>query len=135
MAEFATLKEQSRTGHLKNSFSYFDVSDGEHPERVYHAFILGLLVNLQATHEVTSNRESGYGLYDVMIIPKNPAKLGIILEFKRSDSEAEMASDLDKALAQIDARQYASVLHTRGIQKILKLGVVFWKKKVSVKAG
>ena len=56
-----------------NNISYFDVS-GKEPEKVYHAFVLGMLVSLSNTYEVKSNKESGYGRYDVMIIPKDISK-------------------------------------------------------------
>ena len=56
-----------------NNLSYFDVS-GKEPEKVYHAFVLGMLISLSNTHEVKSNKESGYGRYDVMIIPKDISK-------------------------------------------------------------
>ena len=70
------------------SFSYFDIS-GQEPESFYHAFVLGMLVSLSTTHQVKSNRESGYGRYDVMIIPHDKNKLGIIIEFKKVDPEDE----------------------------------------------
>ena len=69
--------------YVERSLSYFDIS-GEEPERVYHAFVLGMLVALSNTHYVLSNKESGYGRYDVMIIPKDISKIGIIIEFKKA---------------------------------------------------
>ena len=69
--------------YVEKSLSYFDVS-GEEPEKVYHSFVLGMLVSLNRTHHVLSNRESGYGRYDVMVIPKDIVKPGIIIEFKRA---------------------------------------------------
>ncbi len=58
---------------VEKTFSMFDTGEGE-PEKVYHAFVPGLLVSQQDTYEVKSNRETGYGRYDVMLIPKTPAK-------------------------------------------------------------
>jgi len=66
------------------SISYFDIS-GKEPEKFYHAFVLGMLVSLQATHQIKSNRESGYGRYDVMVIPKDHGQPGVIIEFKKVD--------------------------------------------------
>ena len=68
--------------YARNSLSYFDVS-GDQSEKVYHAFVLGMLIALSNNYEVLSNRESGYGRYDVCIIPRDTSKLGIIIEFKR----------------------------------------------------
>ena len=67
-----------------SNLSYFDVS-GKEPERVYHAFVLGMLVSLSNEYEVKSNKESGYGRYDVMIITKDISNIGIIIEFKKVD--------------------------------------------------
>ena len=93
---------------ILNTMSYYDIPQDE-PERVYHAFVLGLLVNLEG-YEVKSNRESGYGRYDVCLIPKNPSALGIIMEFKK----VKLAEDLEKAaedaLRQIEVERYAQDL-------------------------
>ncbi len=59
---------------LLSAVSVFDISASE-PEKIYHAFVLGMLLGLSDTHEVKSNRESGYGRYDVILIPKKPAGL------------------------------------------------------------
>ena len=116
-----------------NNISYFDVS-GKEPEKVYHAFVLGMLISLSNTHEVKSNKESGYGRYDVMIIPKDNSKLGIIMEFKKiddfmKDTTSEAAI---KALKQIEDRKYETELIKDGIKKILKLAIVFKGKEVCV---
>ncbi len=67
---------------LLSAFSFFDVSADE-PEKIYHSFVLGMLIGLKDRYEVKSNRESGYGRYDVMLIPKNPQDLGVVFEFKK----------------------------------------------------
>ncbi len=67
---------------LLSAFSFFDVSVDE-PEKIYHSFVLGMLIGLKYRYEVKSNRESGYGRYDVMLIPKNPQDLGVVFEFKK----------------------------------------------------
>jgi hypothetical protein len=119
--------------YIRDTMSYFDFG-GEHPEKFYHALVLGMLVSLSPTHQVLSNRESGYGKYDVMIIPRDISKLGIIIEFKVADSEAEMAEELEEAFVQIEHKQYVAELNTRGIGKVIKLGIVFFGKKVLIKA-
>lgn len=121
--------------YLLESASFFDVQ-GRHPEKFYHGFVLGLIVGLKNTHEVRSNRESGYGMYDVMLIPKDLTKLGLILEFKTvSDSRQDLTKTAEQALAQIKARDYATELRRCGIQKILSVGLAFYGKQVVVLAA
>lgn len=116
------------------SFSYFDVS-GNEPEKFYHAFVLGLLVSLDKTHLVRSNRESGYGRYDVMIIPNDKTLPGIIMEFKKVDKDDDETLEISaqNALEQIEEKQYEQELKDLGINRIIKLAIVFDGKKVLVK--
>ena len=119
--------------YVRESFSYFDVS-GKMPEKVYHAFTLGLLVSLNRTHQVLSNRESGYGRYDVMIIPRDISKLGIIIEFKKYDEEDEESLEelIEEARNQIEDKKYETELLNRGITNIKKLVIVFKGKEVYI---
>ncbi len=113
--------------------SYHDFS-GE-PEKFYHALVMGLLVWLSNSHEIKSNRESGYGRYDIMIIPKNPTGIGYVIEFKAlHDHQKETPETLlDSALEQIEEKKYATELCERGIKNIKKLAIVFKGKEVHVK--
>ena len=122
--------------YLQTSMSYFDAGR-EEPERFYHGFVLGILVALKETHEVRSNRESGLGRYDLMVIPKDKNKLGIIIEFKTaiSGEEKEMQRELQDALDQIETQNYQAELISQGVTKILKLGIVFYKKQMILRAG
>ena len=122
--------------YVVNSMSYFDVGAFE-GEKVYHAFVLGMLVALSDDYEVLSNRESGYGRYDVCIIPRDSTKLGIIIEFKKLDrfdteSEEELA---EEAMQQIEHKNYAASLEYRGVKNILKLAIVFKGKEVFIKSA
>ncbi|MDI6879812.1 MAG: AAA family ATPase [Desulfitobacteriaceae bacterium] len=121
--------------YVQSSFSYFDTG-GKVPEKIYHAFVLGLLVGLRPDYEIKSNREGGYGRYDVMVIPQDTSQAGIIIEFKSVDPEE--VKDLEPiaqlALQQIEAKEYQQELFERGIHKIIKLGIVFRGKEVLVKA-
>ncbi len=113
-------------------FSVHD-SSKEEPERVYHAFVLGLLVSLQKDYEIKSNRESGLGRYDVCLFPKNLDGLGIVLEFKKAkDGEKDLKELAMEAVAQIEKLQYITELKSRGINKILALGLAFQGKNVFV---
>ncbi len=119
-----------------NNLSYFDAS-GKEPERVYHAFVLGMLISLSNDYEVKSNKESGYGRYDVMIIPKEVSRAGIIIEFKKIDyfldDTVEQATK--DALKQIEKKKYETELVQKGVQNIIKLAIVFKGKEVKVTQG
>jgi len=116
-------------------FSYHDIS-GE-PEKVYHALVAGLLIWISNTHEIKSNRESGYGRYDIMIIPQDLRQTGYIIEFKAVDKEDNETVDtaVEAALAQIEEKKYETELIERGIVNIKKLAIVFQGKEVTVKEG
>ena len=104
-------------------FSNFDSgthpSSKSQPERFYHGFVLGLLVELRDRYQVKSNRESGYGRYDVMLIPRNVAENAMILEFKVFDVEEEysLQDTVKSALRQIEEKQYDTELLEAGISK------------------
>ena len=128
--------EEIFSDFVMKNMSYFDVS-GEEPEKVYHAFVLGMIVSLGDKYEVKSNKESGYGRYDVMLIPKNTSKPGIIIEFKRIKDTSLKTIDegVDEALNQIEDNKYEAELQERGVSDILKLAIVFKGKKVKIVEG
>lgn len=116
------------------SISYFDVG-GYEGEKVYHAFVLGMLISLNDSYEVLSNRESGYGRYDVMLIPKDISKLGIVIEFKKLDPDDEetLEETAETALKQIEEKKYIVTLENKGIKNIKELGIVFKGKELYIK--
>ena len=122
-----------------NTFSYFDTGKNpseEEPERFYHGFVLGLMVDLADRYVLTSNRESGFGRYDVMLEPRNPGDDGIILEFKVQDKseERELTDTVKAALNQIEKQKYETLLVEKGIpvDRIRKYGFAFSGKKVLI---
>ncbi len=114
------------------SFSYFDVGDATTPERFYHAFVLGLLVDLRADYNVTSNRESGTGRYDMMLKPRDATKPGFIGEFKKVVAGNDLMAAANEALAQIKTRSYATQLKSENIAPIIYLGFAFAGKESKV---
>ena len=121
------------------TFSTFDTgnkpSEAAEPERFYHGFVLGLLVELAGRYTVTSNRESGFGRYDVLLEPKGDDD-GIILEFKVQDEadEKELTDTVRAALQQIEEKKYETALVSKGVPKerIRKYGFAFRGKKVLI---
>jgi hypothetical protein len=119
--------------YVIQSMSYFD-KDGEHPEKIYHAFVLGLLVHLSGRYLVKSNAESGYGRYDISLVPLDKNGVGVILEFKVVNTlkKETLENAVKSALKQIEDKQYETELRAMGIKEVYKYGVVFEGKKVKV---
>ena len=122
-----------------NTFSYFDTGrrpSGEEPERFYHGFVLGLLVDLQGRYVLTSNRESGFGRYDVLLEPKGETEDAILLEFKVHNPRREKSLEdtIEAALEQLEKKGYAAGLMARGIPKerIRSYGFAFQGKQVLI---
>ncbi|MGL5355549.1 MAG: PD-(D/E)XK nuclease domain-containing protein, partial [Cetobacterium sp.] len=111
---------------FKSSMSYLD---GAKEEKFYHNLILGMMIGLDNSFYIHSNREEGLGRYDLALEPKDKNGVGYIFEFKAASTSE---SDLDKAgaaaLEQIDAKVYEHGLRQRGIVKIVKIGMVFSSK-------
>jgi hypothetical protein len=101
-------------------------------EAFYHAFVLGMLVSLERTHRVRSNRESGMGRADLLILPRQPGQAGAVLEFKRRSGRRSLKSLAAEALQQIQSSRYEVELADAGATPIHRFGVAFAGKEVVV---
>ena len=125
------------------TFSFFDTgtdsSETEEPERFYHGFVLGLIVEQRENYKIRSNRESGFGRYDVMMIPKEHVRKrlsAIVMEFKvyNSRKEQTLEETVQAALQQIEDKHYDAELFAQGFEKgqIRHYGFAFQGKKVLI---
>ena len=113
---------------LRDYVSYHDPAT--QPENFYHGLLLGLSILLQDTYRIESNKESGYGRFDIAFFPKNTNSPGIILELKSTDTGEEPQLAAKKALHQIESKAYAAEFAKEGIRTIWKYGIAFQGKKV-----
>jgi hypothetical protein len=121
---------------VRKTFGQFDIGRNK-AENFYHAFTLGLLVNLDGKYRVISNRESGDGRPDVIILPKDTSKKAVLIEFKiATDSEDEtMQKAVEIALKQIDVKNYIDEINYAGIKEVIKIGIAFCGKTVALGYG
>ena len=125
--------EKAQTGLSKFLESMVSAFDTGAKESFYHGFVLGMTAVLVPDYEVQSNREAGYGRFDVAVFPKDTAKTGLLLEFKTADHEAELADRAEAALKQIKERDYMAPFRARGIGQVHQYGVAFCGKQVLLK--
>ncbi|MBQ5650131.1 MAG: AAA family ATPase, partial [Selenomonadaceae bacterium] len=126
----AVLFEEDLNRILRNSVSYHDAANGE---SFYHGMMLGFCVLLKDTHIVQSNRESGYGRFDLALIPTDRRYYGVIMEFKRAADEGQLEDKALEALAQIEELSYIAEFQQRQIEKVWKYGIAFCGKKVCLR--
>ena len=109
--------------------SYFQTSK-DHIEKVYHAFVLGMLITLKDSYHIESEKESGHGRVDILMTPKNKSQPAIIMEMKVIRPRETVETALDAALKQIEDRNYEAALRQQGCTNIMKLAVTFDGKRV-----
>ena len=107
--------------------------DAANKESFYHGFLLGMTALFVPEYIVESNRESGYGRFDIAIFPKDTSKSGVLMEFKAADSESQLEDKAEEALRQIEEKQYGTEFEKRGISKVWKYGIAFCGKQIHVK--
>ena len=127
-ADFA----ESLENFLRFSVSFYDTAN---KESFYHGLMLGLLAALLPRFEVLSNRESGYGRFDIAIFPKKEQTAGAILEFKVAEKEEELQAKACEALAQIEEKDYLAEFARREVQEVWRYGIAFWGKKCLIVTG
>lgn len=125
--------EELLNDFLVNTLSYYDTS-GRDPEKVYQAFLLGLLAGM-SDFEISSNREAGFGRYDILLRLKNGQGQAIIMELKRLRPKETVEQALASALKQIEDKQYAATLRDAGFTDILKMAITFDGKQVWIQTA
>ena len=113
-----------------NMLSHLDLD--KEMEKIYQVFMIGLIGFLMGKYEIISNDESGYGRYDLAMIPIKSNEKAYLMEFKISKTKKGMEEKAQKVLKQIDEKKYDTRLKARGIKNILKIGVAFYGKEVKV---
>ena len=137
LKDLVTLKldefEQKFKVLVRQMFSFMDVGENT-AENFYHAFVLGMLVGLKDSYYVNSNRESGYGRYDIMLEPKDKNGNSFIMEFKvyREEKEKDINDTIENAKKQIEERKYEENLQEKGFKNITKMVFAFKGKEVKM---
>ena len=117
--------------YIIQSGSYFDFNHNT-PEQIFHIFILGLVVGMRDRYVLSSNKESGFGRYDVMFIPKKLDLAGIILEFKVAKTPELLRERANDALVQIKDMEYMSIFKSHNVKSVLAIGMSFCGKEMDM---
>jgi hypothetical protein len=123
--------EQQLQDAILEIASYHDTSRNKQ-ETFYHGLMLGILSGLKDNYQVKSNRESGKGRYDLIIIPNNRDNLAVVMEFKAVDDESKLQSSAEEALEQINKSKYITEIKSLGITQICTMGIGFSGKDIKV---
>ena len=118
---------------LRDFVSYHDAA--RHPENFYHGLLLGLSVLMNGSYRVESNREAGYGRFDIAFFPLKENAPGVILELKAAKSEEELEPKAKEALGQIEEKAYGAELSRQGVKEIWRYGIAFCGKRVRMEGA
>ena len=116
--------------YLEILVSSFDAAKGK--EAFYHGFVLGLTATLVGSYDIRSNRESGYGRYDIAAFPHEAGTRGIVIECKTAETEDALEAEAQAALAQIEAKDYLAEFRAKGIPGVHRYGIAFCGKRMHV---
>lgn len=116
--------------YLEVLTSSFDAQKGK--EAFYHGFVLGLTATLTGDYRIRSNRESGFGRYDIAAFPRKAGERGMVIECKQAESENALETKAQEALEQIKARDYDAEFRAQGVENVLHYGISFCGKHVHV---
>ena len=116
--------------YLEILVSSFDAAKGK--EAFYHGFVLGLTATLVGSYDIRSNRESGYGRYDIAAFPHEAGTPGIVIECKTAETEDALEAEAQAALAQIEAKDYLAEFRAKGIPGVHRYGIAFCGKRMHV---
>lgn len=125
----AAVFEEELQEILLKMVSFYDTKSRE---GFYHGLLLGMTGLLLGAYDVASNRESGYGRFDLAIFPNQPERTGVVMEFKVADTEDALEEKAAAALAQITAKAYTTEFEKRGVQRVWRYGIAFCGKKVKI---
>ncbi|RZI47608.1 hypothetical protein EDM53_01055 [Rickettsiales endosymbiont of Peranema trichophorum] len=117
------------TSYIMQSGSYFDFNKNT-PEQVFHVFILGLVVGLRGEYYIRSNQESGLGRFDVVMLPKQSGRAGILLEFKATDDPKKLKAKAKEGLKQVKDKQYLELFKQNGVKEVLAICLAFCGKQL-----
>ncbi len=117
--------------YLKLMVSYYDTANRE---SFYHGLLLGLLAALIPRYEVVSNRESGYGRFDLAVFPNRGQRIGVLMEFKVAETEAQLPEKANEALSQVDANEYLAEFRNRSVPTVWQYGISFHGKRCCIAA-
>ncbi|BDU49611.1 AAA family ATPase [Haliovirga abyssi] len=118
---------------VMGTLSYFDVK-GDEPERFYHGLILGMIVSLNKKYVVKSNRESGLGRADLLLIPRDKKDKGIVIEFKKYDEDVDkdLVDSAKRGIKQIEFKKYEEEIKSYGVEEVIKVGIAFEGKELEI---
>ncbi|RZI47297.1 AAA family ATPase, partial [Rickettsiales endosymbiont of Peranema trichophorum] len=119
------------TSYIMQSGSYFDFNKNT-PDQVFHVFILGLVVGLRGEYYIRSNQESGLGRFDVVMLPKQSERAGILLEFKATDDPKKLKAKAKEGLKQVKDKQYLELFKQNGVNEVLAIGLAFCGKQMEL---